>query len=143
MLTVYRQRADIPAGVVVIEDAQRAFSNMKIDLTDALVRKALLEIDGAVVNSDGSLTSKFGNRIFLYNVSMGCQCAIVALYSDYIVNTAEAGDNAFNFILQNKSRGGLYQPYPRYTVVVDVQEPIMYGGTLCTTSNSLYEEARR
>lgn len=143
MLTVYRKRSDIPAGATVIDDAQWAFANMKVDLSNELVQKALLEIDGATVNSDGSLTSKYGNRMFLYSISMGCQCAIVSLCSTDIVNMAEAGDNAFSFVLRYKLDGAVFQSYARYDVVTEISQPVMYGGVLCTTMDDVYEEARK
>ena len=143
MLTVYRRQEDIPIGLQVIMDVETEFYRTRTDLTSDIFIQAILEIDGAKPLHGDILLSKFGTAMPFTYISTGCKCAILALTSSAVVNTTEAGDNAFEYILQHKTDGWLLQLGARPGTDVEPTQPILYGGVLCRDNYELSTEVIR
>lgn len=110
MLTIYLDRKDIPDGMVVIEDMEKAFICNRIKLSGTEEERAIIEtIEEGAWRDTNRFEDRFGTLLYLTELSTGSKAALAILNgeSNEVYNLIECGSNAISAILNHCKRGSV------------------------------------
>lgn len=91
------------------ENTEKLFSSVIIPDTE-LNRKIISKIEQGTYNDPYSFIDRFGYKLPIDDMSMGCKAALCVVNQDQIVNLDECGRNAINVILSLKLNGSAFLP---------------------------------
>ena len=112
MITIYKNKEDIPHDMEYVELNDVFFNKNTVIKLDEQAKKIVEQIDGAKLISKYKIESKFnGVTLDVDCLSTGCKIVLNVLYfSDKVFCIKECGDNALE-ILYNLEKGSVYSEY--------------------------------
>lgn len=113
MITIYKNKADIPTGVELVEWNDLFFNQNIIDRLGMGAEKIIKKIDGASLREDYSIISGVnGELLNIDKLSTGCKTALnIYYFPEKVFSLKECGDNALDEIYSCQS-GQVYSEYP-------------------------------
>lgn len=120
MITIYKNKADIPKGVELIELNDLFFNQNIIERLDMRAENVIRKIDGAVLRADYRITSGInGELLNIDKLSTGCKTALnIYYFPEKVFSLKECGDNALDEIYTYQS-GQVYSEYPIITLFME------------------------
>ena len=125
MITIFKNRQDIPQTMEYIELNDLFFNQNTVSLIDNRAEKIIATIDDAKMISKYKISSKFNDvALDIDKLSAGCKTVLnVLYYPDKVFCLKECGNNALE-VLYNLDVGYVYSDYaliPFEMEVVSVQ----------------------
>lgn len=126
MITIFKNKQDIPSQMEYIELNDVFFNQNTVTLIDERAEKIIEKIDGAKLISKYRISSKFNEvALDIDRLSAGCKTILnVVYYPDKVFCLKECGSNALE-ILYGLDKGYVYSEYaliPFEMEVVMVQD---------------------
>lgn len=120
MITVYKNKADIPKGMELIEWNDLFFNQNIIERLDMRAEDIIRDIDGAVLRSDYRIASGInGELLNIDKLSTGCKTALnIYYFPEKVFSLKECGDNALDKIYTYQT-GMVYSEYPVITLFME------------------------
>ena len=120
MITIYKDKKDIPREMEYIELNDIFFNQNTAIRLDDQARAIVEQIDGAKVISKYKIESKFnGVMLDVDHLSTGCKTVLNVLYfPDKVFCMKECGDNALE-VLYNLEQGNVYSEYTIIPFMID------------------------
>lgn len=117
MITIYKDKADIPAGVELVGWNDLFFNQNIIERLDMRAEEIIKKIDGAELRGDYRITSGInGELLNIDKLSTGCKTALnIYYFPEKVFSLKECGDNALDEIYAYES-GQVYSEYPIITL---------------------------
>ena len=120
-----------------VVDIEATFSRLKVCMTKSTI-EIIKSVDFGDMIDDISYKDRFGNKLYLSELSTGCKAAIcVALLPDKIIDLQECGLNARDAVF-NYCEDGKILLHDFGVTVVDFhirKTPISYAGELFSIDN--------
>lgn len=112
MITIYKNKQDIPSQMEYIEINDVFFNQNTVTQIDEHAKKVIEEIDGARLISKYKISSKFNEVVLdIDKLSAGCKTVLnVLYYPDKVFCLKECGSNALEF-LYGMDKGQVYSEY--------------------------------
>ncbi len=112
MITIYKNKKDIPQGVEYIELNDIYFNQNTVLKLDERAKKIIEQIDNAKLVSKYKIVSKFNSVILDIDcLSTGCKTVLNVLYNpEKVFCLKECGNNALE-ILYQLEKGMVYSDY--------------------------------
>ena len=127
MLHVYVKQ--IPKNMIC--DVDGAFMLFKKrNMKDPVALKLVKAIDGAIYHSDNNVETPFG-LANINQLSSGCKAALLAIWTDAVVNFTEAGDNVYKALLKYAKDRDMYV-WTNNDVVINSDELVCVDGKKMT-----------
>lgn len=113
MLTIYKNKKDMPEDMEYVELNDIFFNKITASKLDGRAEKIIEQIDGAKLVGQYKIQSKFNEVILDIDcLSTGCKTVLNVLYfPDKIFCLKECGDNALE-VLYSLRTGFVYSDYP-------------------------------
>jgi len=120
MITVYKDKADIPKSVELIELNDLFFNQNIIDRLDMRAEGIIKGIDNATLRADYRITSGInGELLNIDKLSTGCKTALNIFYfPEKVFSLKECGDNALDEIYSYQT-GKVFSEYPVITLFME------------------------
>lgn len=120
MITIYKNKADIPKDMELIELNDLFFNQNIIERFDMTAQDIIGKIDGAVLREDYRITSGInGELLNIDKLSTGCKTALnIYYFPEKVFSLKECGDNALSEIYLYQS-GQVYSEYPIITLFME------------------------
>lgn len=127
MITIYKNKQDIPSDKEYIELNDIFFNQRTVNWLDNRAVKIIEQIDGAKQISKYKIESKFNSVVLdIDRLSTGCKTVLNVLhFPDKFFSMKECGDNALN-VLYNLKDGAVYSDYSM--ISFDFDEVSVYTG---------------
>ena len=112
MITIYKNRKDIPQDMEYIELNDVYFNQKTASILDERAEKIIEEIDGSMRVGKYKIRSRFDDIIIdIDKLSAGCKTALNVLYNpDKIFCLKECGNNALE-VVYSLEQGNVYSDY--------------------------------
>lgn len=112
MITIFKNKQDIPSQMEYIEINDVFFNQNTVTKIDERAKKVIEEIDGARLISKYKISSKFNEVVLdIDKLSAGCKTVLnVLYYPDKVFCLKECGSNALE-ILYGMDKGQVYSEY--------------------------------
>lgn len=112
MITIYRNKKDIPQNMEYVELNDVFFNKVTVTKLDERAKQIIEQVDEAKLISKFKIESKFnGVTLDVDCLSTGCKTVLNVLYfPDKVFCLKECGDNALE-ILYNLEQGSVYSDY--------------------------------
>lgn len=113
MITIYKNKIDIPDKVELVELNDLFFNQNIIERLDMSAGIIIKEIDGAVLRPDFRIISGINEELVnIDKLSTGCKTALnIYYFPEKIFSLKECGDNALNEIYLFNA-GQVFSEYP-------------------------------
>ncbi|MDE7204558.1 MAG: DUF4869 domain-containing protein [Lachnospiraceae bacterium] len=113
MITVYKNKADIPKDAGLVELNDLFFNQNIIERLDMRAEGIVREIDGAELRPDYRIVSGInGELLNIDRLSTGCKTALnIHYFPEKVFSLKECGDNALGVIYAYQA-GMVYSEYP-------------------------------
>ncbi|MCM1468162.1 MAG: DUF4869 domain-containing protein [Alistipes sp.] len=113
MITIYKNKADIPKNVELIELNDLFFNQNIIERLDMRAQDIIRKIDGADLREDYKITSGINCELLnIDKLSTGCKTALnIYYFPEKVFSLKECGDNALDEIYAYRE-GQVYSEYP-------------------------------
>ncbi len=120
MITIYKNKSDIPAEMEYIELNDIFFNQNTVSKLDERADKIVGEIDNSKLVGKYKIESKFSRVILdVDRLSTGCKTVLNVLYfPDKVFCLKECGDNALT-VLYHLQAGSVYSDYAVIPVDID------------------------
>lgn len=120
MITIYKNKSDIPKDTELIELNDIFFNQNIIEKLDMTAQDIIGKIDGAILREDFKITSGInGELLNIDKLSSGCKTALNIFYfPEKVFSLKECGDNALDVIYLFES-GQVYSDYPIITLFME------------------------
>lgn len=120
MITIYKNKADIPMGVELVELNDLFFNQNIIERLDMRAEDIIKKIDGATLRADYRITSGINDELLnIDKLSTGCKTALnIYYFPEKVFSLKECGDNALDEIYGYQS-GQIYSDYPIITLFME------------------------
>lgn len=140
MITIYKNKSDIPAGMEYIELNDIFFNQYTVSELDERADKIVGEIDNSKLVGKYKIESKFSRVVLdVDRLSTGCKTVLNVLYfPDKVFCLKECGDNALT-VLYHLQAGSVYSDYA--VIPVDIDTFKVRAGTSGTIIED-YEELK-
>lgn len=117
MITIYKNKTDIPKGVELVELNDLFFNQNIIERFDMGAEDIIRKIDGAVLREDYRITSGInGELLNIDKLSTGCKTALnIYYFPERVFSLKECGNNALDVIYAYQD-GQVYSEYPIITL---------------------------
>lgn len=114
MITIYKNKKDIPQDMEYIELNDVYFNQKTASILDERAEKIIEEIDGSMRVGKYKIRSRFDDIIIdIDKLSAGCKTALNVLYNpDKIFCLKECGNNALE-VVYSLEQGNVYLDYQR------------------------------
>ena len=112
MITIYKNKKDIPQDIEYIELNDVYFNQKTASILDERAEKIIEEIDGSMRVGKYKIRSRFDDIIIdIDKLSAGCKTALNVLYNpDKIFCLKECGNNALE-VVYSLEQGNVYSDY--------------------------------
>ena len=112
MITIYKNKKDIPQDMEYIELNNVYFNQKTASILDERAEKIIEEIDGSMRVGKYKIRSRFDDIIIdIDKLSAGCKTALNVLYNpDKIFCLKECGNNALE-VVYSLEQGNVYSDY--------------------------------
>ncbi len=112
MITIYKNKKDIPQDMEYIELNDVYFNQKTASILDERAEKIIEEIDGSMRVGKYKIRSRFDDIIIdIDKLSAGCKTALNVLYNpDKIFCLKECGNNALE-VVYSLEQGNVYSDY--------------------------------
>lgn len=129
MITIYKNKADIPKGVELVELNDLFFNQNIIERLDMRGGGIIRKIDGAILREDYKITSGInGELLNIDKLSTGCKTALnIYYFPEKVFSLKECGDNALDEIYAYQM-GQVYSEYPVITLFMESVQIYDPGG---------------
>jgi hypothetical protein len=120
MITIYKNKADIPKSMELIELNDLFFNQNIIERLDMRAEDVIKKIDGATLRTDYRIISGInGELLNIDKLSTGCKTALnIYYFPEKVFSLKECGDNALDEIYAYQS-GQVYSEYPIMTLFME------------------------
>lgn len=120
MITIYKNKADIPENAELVEWNDLFFNQNIIERLDMSAGDIIRKIDGAVLREDCRITSGInGDLLNIDKLSTGCKTALnIYYFPEKVFSLKECGDNALDEIY-GYGTGQVYSEYPVITLFLE------------------------
>lgn len=120
MITIYKNKADIPTGMELVEWNDLFFNQNMIERLDMRAEDIIRKIDGAALRADYKITSGINGEVLnIDKLSTGCKTALnIYYFSENVFSLKKCGNNALNEIYAYES-GQVYSEYPIITLFME------------------------
>lgn len=127
MITIYKNKQDIPSDKEYIELNDIFFNQKTVIRLDDRASRIIEKIDGSKQISKYKIESKFNGVVLdIDHLSTGCKTVLNVLYfPDKVFCMKECGDNALD-VLYNLKDGAVYSDYA--VISFDFNEVSVYVG---------------
>lgn len=140
MITIYKDKKDIPENLEYIELNDLFFNQTTVQMLDEQAAKIVNLIDGATLVGKYKIESKFNDVILDVDcLSTGCKTVLNVLYfPDKVFCLKECGTNALE-VLYHLKRGTVYSDYA--LIPFNMSEVCVSSETIKRTIND-YEDLK-
>lgn len=130
MITIYKNKNDIPQNMEYIEINDIFFNQNVSSKLDKRAEEIIKKIDNAELLGKYKIKSKFNDvALDIDCLSTGCKTVLNVLYCpDKVFNLKECGSNALK-ILYHLKQGAVYSDYPIIPFDIDSVNAISISGT--------------
>lgn len=97
---------NVPDFAMVANDVEKEFSSLKIPCNAETIAAVKMIDNGELIDSN-TFVDRFGYRLYSSELSTGCKAAICVLISEKIINIAECGLNARDYIITKCLHGSV------------------------------------
>lgn len=113
MITIYKNKADIPSNTELVEFNDLFFNQNMIERLDMTAQELIKKIDGAILREDFRILSGInGELLNIDKLSSGCKTALnIYYFPEKVFSLKECGDNALDLIYSYQS-GQVFSEYP-------------------------------
>ncbi|MCM1113275.1 MAG: DUF4869 domain-containing protein [Muribaculum sp.] len=120
MITIYKNKADIPKDVELVELNDLFFNQNIIERLDMRAEGIIREIDGASLRMDYRIESGINSEVLnIDKLSTGCKTALnIYYFPEKVFSLKECGDNALDKIYAYQT-GMVYSEYPIITLLME------------------------
>ena len=110
MLTIYLDRKEIPNGMTVVEDMEKAFICNRIRLSGTKEERAVIErVEEGIWRDKNRFEDRFGSLLYLNELSTGSKAVLAILNGreEEVYNLVEYGNNAISVIFNYCKNGSV------------------------------------
>lgn len=120
MITIYKNKADIPMGMELVELNDLFFNQNIIERLDMSAENIIRRIDGAKFREDYRITSGINDELLnIDKLSTGCKTALnIYYFPEKVFSIKECGDNVLDEIYAYQF-GQVYSEYPIITLFME------------------------
>lgn len=113
MITVYRDKTDIPSSTELVEFNDLFFNQNIMERLDLTAQEIIKNVDGAALRDDYRIQSGInGDLLNLDKLSTGCKTALnIYYFPEKVFSLKECGDNALDLVYSFAS-GQVFSEYP-------------------------------
>lgn len=113
MITIYKDKSDIPEDVELVELNDLFFNQNIIERLDMSAHNIIQKIDGAFLRDDFKIISGINEELLnIDKLSTGCKTALNIFYfPEQVFSLKECGDNALDEIYAYET-GQVFSEYP-------------------------------